>query len=78
MDDFTAFNPNGSYEVRCDGVRFAEVHESRFFEGKDRNLNTGEILDSKLFINGTPVGVLSGLTIIRVNDSTVFELVPIT
>lgn len=77
MDDSTCFNPNGSYEVRCDGVRFAEIHESRFFEGRDRDINTGEILDGKLFINGTPVGVLSGLTIIRVNDSTVFELVPI-
>ena len=77
MADFSGFKPNGSYEVRCDGVRFAEIHQSRFFKGKSRDLLTGEIRDSKLFINGTPVGIVSGLTITRVHDSVVFELVPL-
>lgn len=77
MADFSCFNPNASYEVRCDGVRFAEIHQSRFFEGKSRDLPTGEIRESKLFINGTPVGVVSGLTITRVHDNVVFELVPL-
>lgn len=77
MDEPILFDPEASYEVLYNGVRFAEIHKALFFEGRDRNLNTGEILDGKLFINGTPVGVMSGLTIIRVNDNTVFNLVPI-
>jgi len=77
MDEPIAFNPDASYEVRYNGVRFAEIHKGLFYEGKDRDLNTGEILDGKLFINGTPVGIVSGLTITRVNDSTDFELHPI-
>ncbi len=48
-----------------------------FFEGKSRDLPTGEIRESKLFINGTPVGVVSGLTITRVHDNVVFELLPL-
>lgn len=34
MADFSCFNPNASYEVRCDGVRFAEIHQSVFLKAK--------------------------------------------
>lgn len=56
MDDSIGFNPNGSYRGRCSGIRFVKTHESRFFKGKERDFNTGEILDDKLFINGTFAG----------------------
>ncbi len=33
MDEPIAFNPDASYEVRYNGVRFAEIHKGLFYEG---------------------------------------------
>ncbi|WP_256680670.1 hypothetical protein [Pseudomonas sp. LTJR-52] len=43
-------------------------------EGPRFEVCTGEIVDERLFIKGSPVGMLSGLTIIRLNDGVFYEL----
>ncbi len=74
MNNPAEFDPHGSYDVICDGVKVAELNQRRFMEGPRFDLCTGEIVDERLFIKGSPVGMLSGLTIIRLNDGVFYEL----
>jgi hypothetical protein len=75
MSNSAGFDPHGSYGVIHNGIKVAEVHQGGFWEGKGFDVCTGEIIDERLYIKGKPVGMLSGLTIIRPNDGAFFELV---
>jgi hypothetical protein len=74
MNNSDEFDLHGSYDVMHNGTKIAEIHQRRFMEGPSFDIFTGEMLEEKLFIKGTPVGMLSGLTIICLNDGAFFEL----
>ncbi|MFC6478743.1 hypothetical protein ACFQDN_22520 [Pseudomonas asuensis] len=49
MSNPAEFDPRGSYDVICNQLKVAELHQRRFMEGPRFELCTGEVVDERLY-----------------------------
>ncbi|WP_280044024.1 hypothetical protein [Pseudomonas sp. Hg5Tf] len=70
----SSYDPQANYDViEFEGTKIGEVRKGKYYEG---SAHEGDIVGDVFHYQGAPAGKLTGLTITRDDDATLFHLLP--